>query len=76
MNITVLVDFHNDSVRTSVEVADALGDRLWGVRLDTSGQLVDRALWEDMGYFKPTGVNEELVRRVRTGARRRRARAA
>jgi nicotinate phosphoribosyltransferase len=65
MNVTVLVDFENDSVRTALEVADALGDRLWGVRLDTSEKLVDRSLWESMGYFKPTGVNEVLVRRVR-----------
>ena len=65
MNVTVLVDFDNDAVKTSLEVADALGERLWGVRIDTSDKLVDRSLWEDMGYFKPTGVNEELVRRVR-----------
>src|SRR4051794_22639429 len=65
MNVTVLVDFDNDSVNTSLAVADDLGDRLWGVRIDTSDKLVDRSLWEDMGYFKPTGVNEELVRRVR-----------
>jgi nicotinate phosphoribosyltransferase len=65
MNVTVLVDFDNDSVRTALEVADALGDRLWGVRIDTSERLVDRSLWHDMGYFRPTGVNEELVRRVR-----------
>jgi nicotinate phosphoribosyltransferase len=65
MNVTVLVDFDNDSVRTAIEVADALGDRLWGVRLDTSERLVDRSLWHDMGEFRPTGVNEVLVRRVR-----------
>src|SRR5689334_7814443 len=65
MNVTVLADFDNDAVNTSLAVADALGDRLWGVRIDTSDKLVDRSLWEDMGYFKPTGVNEELVRRVR-----------
>ena len=65
MNVTVLVDFHNDSVRTALEVADALGDKLWGVRLDTSEKIVDRALWHDMGDFRPTGVNEVLVRRVR-----------
>ncbi len=64
-NVTVLVDFENDSVRTSLEVADALGDRLWGVRLDTSERLVDRALWHRMGEFQPTGVNPELVRAVR-----------
>jgi nicotinate phosphoribosyltransferase len=65
MNVTVLVDFENDSVRTAVEVAEALGDRLWGVRLDTSGTLVDRALWEEMSDFEPTGVNVALARLVR-----------
>jgi nicotinate phosphoribosyltransferase len=65
MNITVLVDFENDSVRTTLEVARALGSRLWGVRLDTSGQLVDRSLWDEMGDFDPRGVNERLVRKVR-----------
>jgi nicotinate phosphoribosyltransferase len=65
MNVTVLVDFWNDSVKTAIEVADALGDDLWGVRLDTSEQLVDRSLFEDMGDFPPTGVNHVLVRKVR-----------
>jgi nicotinate phosphoribosyltransferase len=65
MSVTVLVDFENDSVRTALEVAEALGDRLWGIRLDTSETLVDRSLWEEMGDFKPTGVNERLVRKVR-----------
>jgi nicotinate phosphoribosyltransferase len=65
MNVTVLVDFENDSARTALEVADALGDRLWGVRLDTSERMVDRALWDRMGEFSPTGVNPELVRLVR-----------
>jgi nicotinate phosphoribosyltransferase len=66
MNVTVLVDFDNDSVRTALDVADALGDRLWGVRLDTSESLVDRSLFDEMGDFKPTGVNERLVWKVRT----------
>src|SRR5882724_592097 len=65
MNVTVLVDFENDSVRTALEVADALGDRLWGVRLDTAESLVDRSLWDEMGDFNPTGVNERLVWKVR-----------
>ena len=65
MNVTVLVDFENDSVRTALEVAEALGDKLWGVRLDTSERMVDRALWDRMGEFRPTGVNPELVRLVR-----------
>jgi nicotinate phosphoribosyltransferase len=61
----VLVDFENDSVRTALEVADELGERLWGVRLDTSELMVDRSLWPTMGDFKPTGVNQELVGLVR-----------
>jgi nicotinate phosphoribosyltransferase len=66
MNVTVLVDFENDSVRTALEVADELGERLWGVRLDTSELMVDRVLWPGMGDFRPTGVNQELVRLVRS----------
>jgi nicotinate phosphoribosyltransferase len=66
MNVTVLVDFENDSIRTALEVADALGPDLWGVRLDTSDTLVDRSLWHQMGRFKPTGVNARLVENVRT----------
>jgi nicotinate phosphoribosyltransferase len=65
MNITVLADFENDSVKTALDVAAALGPRLWGVRLDTSEQLVDRSLWEEMGGFKPIGVNPRLVEKVR-----------
>jgi nicotinate phosphoribosyltransferase len=65
MNITVLVDFENDSVKTAIEVARALGPRLWGVRLDTSEQLVDRSLLDEMGGFIPTGVNPRLVEKVR-----------
>jgi nicotinate phosphoribosyltransferase len=65
MNITVLVDFENNSVETALEVARALGPKLWGVRLDTSEMLVDRSLWEELGDFKPTGVNDRLVRNVR-----------
>ncbi|MBD0317268.1 MAG: quinolinate phosphoribosyl transferase [Thermoleophilia bacterium] len=65
LNIVVLVDFENDSVRSSLEVARALGERLWGVRLDTSRTLVDRSLWSEMGYFDPRGVNPRLVEKVR-----------
>jgi nicotinate phosphoribosyltransferase len=62
-----LVDFENDCVRTSVQVAQSLGDRLYGVRLDTSETLVDRSLWQHMGGYPPTGVNPQLVRNVRKG---------
>jgi nicotinate phosphoribosyltransferase len=65
LHVTVLVDFENDSVRTALEVADGLGPRLWGVRLDTSSTVVDRSLWHEMGRFTPTGVVPELVWKVR-----------
>jgi nicotinate phosphoribosyltransferase len=65
VNITVLVDFDNNSVQTALEVARTLGPKLWGVRLDTSEMLVDRSVWDELGDFKPTGVNERLVRKVR-----------
>jgi len=65
MNVTVLVDFDNDSVETALAVARELGPRLWGVRLDTSETLVDSSLWPELGDFRPTGVNPRLVRKVR-----------
>jgi nicotinate phosphoribosyltransferase len=65
MNITVLVDFDNDSIATALAVAEALGPMLWGVRLDTSETLVDRSLLDEMGSFSPTGVNPRLVEKVR-----------
>jgi nicotinate phosphoribosyltransferase len=65
MNVTVLVDFENDSVRTALEVAEALGPSLWGVRLDTSDRLADLALQRRHGPGAPHGVDAELVHLVR-----------
>ena len=65
VNIVVLVDFDNDCVGTALAVAEALGPRLWGVRLDTSNTLVDQSLWTKMGRFDPRGVNPQLVWNVR-----------
>ena len=64
-NITVLVDFDNDSVRTALEVAEALGGQLWGVRLDTSERLVDVALADEPDPALHHGVTPLLARRVR-----------
>ena len=69
VHVIALVDFDNDCVKTSVDVARALRKRLWGVRLDTSGTMVDRSLWDEMGTFVPTGVVPQLVRNVRSLAR-------
>lgn len=60
-----LVDFDNDCVNTSLAVARKLGKKLAGVRLDTSGSMVDKSLWSQIGTFKPTGVCKELVQNVR-----------
>jgi nicotinate phosphoribosyltransferase len=65
VNLVVLVDFENDCVRTSLEVARALEGRLWGVRLDTSETMVDVSIQKLMGDFDPRGVNPELCRLVR-----------
>jgi nicotinate phosphoribosyltransferase len=63
--LIALVDFDNDSVATALACAHAFGERLWGVRLDTSNVMVDRSLWGEMGDFAPTGVNPRLVLKVR-----------
>ena len=68
MNVTVLVDFENDSVRTALDVARALGPRLWGVRLDTSEALVDRSLWEELGDFQ-SDRRQSAARRTRCATR-------
>jgi nicotinate phosphoribosyltransferase len=44
VNVTSLVDFQNDVVNTSLGVAHALGQRLWGVRVDTSESLIDKSI--------------------------------
>jgi len=44
INVIALVDFDNDCVKTSLEVARVLGDKLWGVRLDTAENLIDQSL--------------------------------
>jgi nicotinate phosphoribosyltransferase len=65
VDVIALVDYDNDSVKTSLDVARALEDRLWGVRLDTAEHMVDKSVLSQMGGFKPTGVNANLVWNVR-----------
>ena len=65
VQIITLVDYENDCVRTALEVARALGPKLWGVRLDTSEMMVDASIVPEMGTFRPTGVNPQLVWNVR-----------
>ena len=65
VRLITLVDFDNDCVGTSLKVARALGERLYGVRIDTAETLVDKSVIPGMGTFTPTGVNPQLVSNVR-----------
>jgi nicotinate phosphoribosyltransferase len=65
VDLVALVDFDNDSVGTSLKCCETLGDRLWGVRLDTSNTLVDKSILPAMQNFKPTGVTPKLVEMTR-----------
>jgi nicotinate phosphoribosyltransferase len=65
VDLVALVDFDNDCVGTSLKCCEALGDRLWGVRLDTSGTLVDKSIIPLMQNFKPVGVTPQLVEMTR-----------
>jgi nicotinate phosphoribosyltransferase len=65
VRLITLGDFENDCVATALDVARDLGDRLYGVRLDTSEMLVDQSVMPMMGRFKPTGVTPQLVHNVR-----------
>jgi len=65
--LIVLVDFDNNCVKTATEVAKALGDRLYGVRIDTSEKLIDASLQEraNKGEKDLQGVCVPLVQNVR-----------
>ena len=71
MNVTSLVDFQNDVVNTSLGVAHALGQRLWGVRVDTSESLIDKSILREiettggLAGDEIRGVTPRLVRILR-----------
>jgi nicotinate phosphoribosyltransferase len=71
-DVTSLVDFQNDVVNTSLGVAHALGQRLWGVRVDTSESLIDKSILREIeardgvaGRDEVRGVTPRLVRILR-----------
>lgn len=69
VNLIVLVDFDNDCVKISLEIARVLKNRLWGVRIDTAENLVDRSLQNEVQprnrAMELSGVNPKLVKLVR-----------
>jgi nicotinate phosphoribosyltransferase len=62
VNVTSLVDFQNDVVNTSLGVAHALGQRLWGVRVDTSESLIDKSILREIE--KSGGLAGDEIRGV------------
>ncbi len=72
VNVTSLVDFQNDVVNTSLGVAHALGQRLWGVRVDTSESLIDTSILREIetsdgvaGKDEIRGVTPRLIQILR-----------
>jgi len=65
VEVIALVDYDNDCVKASLDVARAFDGQLWGVRLDTAENMVDKSIIPQMGTFRPTGVNANLVWNVR-----------
>jgi nicotinate phosphoribosyltransferase len=65
VQLVALVDFDNDCVGTSLKCCEALGNQLWGVRLDTSETLVDKSIVPVMLNFRPVGVTPKLVEMTR-----------
>ncbi|MEO7963468.1 MAG: quinolinate phosphoribosyl transferase, partial [Gemmatimonadaceae bacterium] len=72
VNVVALVDYRNDVIAESLAVARAMTEHfgpgtLAGVRVDTSERLVDDSLKDlvSAGMEGLTGVNPELVRRLR-----------
>lgn len=62
--LVALVDYNNDVITDSLELAHEFGDTLRGVRVDTSKTMVDQYFWRNpdvLGSFDPRGVNPELI---------------
>jgi nicotinate phosphoribosyltransferase len=63
-DLVALVDYKNDVITDALNVAREFGEKLHGVRVDTSRTLVDQYFWRNqdcLGNFDPRGVNPELV---------------
>lgn len=65
-NLITLVDFDNNCVRESLNAAEKFGEKLWGIRLDTAENLVDKSLQKLVEKENTLhGVNPTLVNLVR-----------
>lgn len=57
-----LVDFNNDVISDSISVLKEFGKKLWGVRVDTSKNMVDKMFENEEPQY---GVNVEQIKRLR-----------
>ncbi|ART77659.1 nicotinate phosphoribosyltransferase [Sutcliffiella horikoshii] len=63
-DLLVLVDYNNDVITDALKVAREFGDKLKGVRVDTSRTMIDQHFirhQDVLGTFDPRGVNAPLV---------------
>ncbi|MBB5324457.1 nicotinate phosphoribosyltransferase [Anoxybacillus tepidamans] len=63
-DLIVLVDYNNDCITDAIRVAREFGDKLKGVRVDTSRTMIDQYFIrhpEVLGTFDPRGVNPPLI---------------
>ncbi|EIE41934.1 nicotinate phosphoribosyltransferase [Mycoplasmopsis canis UFG1] len=60
--LIALVDYHNNVIRESLKIWEALGDKVWGVRIDTSKNMVDHMFDGEEPQY---GVNPEQIFRLR-----------
>jgi len=63
-DLIVLVDYNNDCITDALRVAREFGEKLKGVRVDTSRTMIDQYFIrhpEVLGTFDPRGVNPPLI---------------
>ncbi len=60
--VTALIDYNNDVITDALILAKHLGDKLGGLRVDTSKSLIDHYFDDkDTSGFDPHGVCKELI---------------
>ncbi|AUF83364.1 nicotinate phosphoribosyltransferase [Mesoplasma syrphidae] len=68
VNLVSLVDYNNDCVNDALKVANYFNKKLWAVRLDTAGNLIDKTVQkckESYRGYSLNGVSIPLVKEVR-----------
>ena len=67
-NLVALVDYQNNVIADSLAVSREFGKDLYGVRVDTSQNMIDQYFLDnpqELGKFDPRGVNKRLIQVLR-----------